>query len=158
MEGLSSARESDLQPESDTESAQDLSEEQEREQERAANAAEAPREVATSRHSAKRGATNTYRGSLIQHVDGSEGLCVYHESSPNKLLLATQLTESNERGWCTAKLETGSTVSVRISLGSPERTQVPRARAGRPAASALDSCACHSSRCSNGCAALFSSA
>ena len=79
MEGLSSARESDLQPESDTQSAQDLSEEQEREQERATNAAEAPREVATSRHSAKRGATNTYRGSLIQQVDGSEGLCVYHE-------------------------------------------------------------------------------
>ena len=156
MEGLSSARESDLQPESDTESAQDLSEEQEREQERAANAAQAPREVATPWHSAKRG-SNTYCGSLIQQVDGSEDLCVYHESSPNKLLLATQLTESNAGGWCTAKLETGSTVSVRISLGSPERTQVPRARAGRPAASALDSCACHSSRCSNGCAALFSS-
>ena len=147
MEGLSSARESDLQPESDTESAQDLSEEQEREQERAANAVEAPR-----------GATNAYRGSLFQQVDGSDGLRVYHESSPNKLLLATQLTESNAGGWCTAKLETGSTVSVRISLGSPERTQVPRARAGRPTASALDSCACHSSRCSNGCAALFSSA
>jgi hypothetical protein len=78
MEGLSSAWESDLQPESDMESAQDLSEEQEREQEWAANAVEA-----------KRGATNAYRGSLFQQVDGSEGLCVYHESSPNKLLLAT---------------------------------------------------------------------